>query len=280
MQVEAFRLPEFYPRLKTSVFEATLTAYCPDNSPEIDSERRRPTVIVCPGGGYEFTSDREAEPVALHFVSLGYNAFVLRYSVAPSRYPQALLELAASVAFVRKRAEQYLVKPDAVAVCGFSAGGHLACSLGVFWHEPFISDTLGVGAQEIRPDVMLLGYPVITSGVYAHRGSFDALLGKDAPQELVERFSLEKRVTAGTPPAFIWHTFDDDCVPVENSLLLAQALRAHQVTTELHIFPQGPHGLSLCDARTAGPGASDLINPQCAAWVRLCDAFLQHIFGA
>ncbi|MDR3552786.1 MAG: alpha/beta hydrolase, partial [Clostridia bacterium] len=274
MQYCVYKLGDIFPQLKTGVFEPILTSYCPDNTPEVDPDRKFPSIVICPGGGYEFTSDREAEPVALNFAASGYNTFVLRYSLAPARYPQALLELSAAMAFVRRHAEEFHVDPEQIAVCGFSAGGHLACSLGTLWQEPFIAETLKLAAGENRPNAMILCYPVISSGIFAHRGSFDNLLGTDAPAGLLEKTSLEKQVGPGTPPAFIWHTFDDDVVPVQNALLLAQALRDHNVPFELHIFPHGAHGLSLCDSRTDTDTADFLPSPKCSVWTTLCKAWL------
>lgn len=278
MICKTYRLAELFPALKNENFEPTLTAYCPDTSREIDPERRRASVLICPGGGYCFTSDREAEPVALHFVGQGYNAFVLRYSCAPAKYPQALLEASASVALIKRQAAEFHADPAKIAVCGFSAGGHLACSLGTLWAESFIAETLKLAPEENRPAGMILGYPVITSGEFAHRGSFDALLGQDAPAEKIVSLSLETRVTDKTPPAFIWHTANDDGVPVQNSLFLADALSRNNIPFELHIFPQGVHGLSLCDRRTGNGGVLD--NPHCGQWTELCVNWLRFTFGA
>lgn len=258
--------------------EPTVTAYCPNVSPELDQNAKRISVLICPGGSYEFCSFREAEPIALAFNSLGYNAFVLNYSVAPVRYPQALLEVSASVALIRSKAEYFHADPQKIAVCGFSAGGHLAASLGVFWNEQFITDTLSIGEGSNRPNAMILGYPVITSGKYAHQGSMDCLLGKNAPKELVEKMSLELQVSENTPPTFIWHTFDDDCVPCENTLLFANALRGKNIPFELHIFPKGVHGLSLSNKITAKYKEQDL--PHVAKWFNLCHEWLELIFNS
>lgn len=255
---------------------ATLTAYCPDNSPEIDPKRARAAVIVCPGGGYVMTSDREAEPIALEFVSKDLNVFVLRYSCAPARYPQALLELAASAAFVRREAARFQTDPEKLAVCGFSAGGHLACSLGVSWNEPFLSDKLGISNTMFCPNAMILGYPVVTPEYSDCAQSFPNLLGPGATKEQNEAQSLDRKVGPHTPPAFIWHTFDDSAVPVQNSFSLAQALRKNGVPFDLHIFSHGPHGLSLCDSRT---GTGDWLNPDCAVWPQLCENWLKHLFS-
>lgn len=229
--------------------EPSLTTYIPDNSVEVDPARRRPAIIVCPGGGYNMLSFREAEPIALEFMARGYAAFVLNYEVAPVRYPAALLQLSAAVAVVRRRADEFGVDPDAIAVTGYSAGGHLTASLGCFWNKPFIAEKLGLAPGENKPNAMVLGYPVIIGdGPFANKGSIDNLLGADATHEEREKMSLEKCVTSDTAPAFIWHTFFDQCVAVENALEFAAALRRENIRFELHIFEDGQHGLSTCNA--------------------------------
>lgn len=245
----------------TSESQAYLTTYVLDNSHEIDPTRQRPAIIICPGGGYEMTSDREAEAVAIKMLSYGFHAFVLRYSVAPAAFPTALLELASSVSLVRKNYQQWHVDPEKIVVAGFSAGGHLAASLGVFWQEEFIVKALGGENKDWQPNGLLLSYPVITSGEFAHQGSFDTLIGK-AARISREELSLEKQISQATPPTFLWHTVADEAVPVENSLLFVQGLRKYQIPFELHLFPQGGHGLGLATTETGKHG----IQQACAQW--------------
>ena len=257
--------------------DARLYTYILDNFEEIDSNRTRPLVLICPGGGYEFTSDREAEAVAVQYIARGFHACVLRYSVAPAEFPQSLCELAWSVAYLREHAKEYGIKPDKIIVSGFSAGGHLACSLGVFWKKPFLSETLGVSAEQIRPNGMILCYPVITSGEYAHRGSFEALLEEDAydPEKRKEQ-SLELQVTKDTPPTFLWHTEPDDCVPVENSLFFFEALHKNKIPVEMHIYPAGGHGLSLANEETKRQDGSG-IQPECQSWMELACGWMSRL---
>lgn len=230
----------------TIYLPAPLTVWIPDNSPEMNNDRTRPTVIICPGGGYEFTSDREAEPIALSLVAAGCNAAVLRYSCKPAVFPQALNELAESVSYIRSRADWHVCS-NLIFVMGFSAGAHLAASLGSFWNKPIINTP----GPEVRPDGMILCYPVISSGPFAHQGSFTALLGEQVlNQNLRDTVSLENQVSKDTPPAFIWHTFEDELVPVENSLDYARELRRHDVPVELHVYRRGKHGLSSATANT------------------------------
>lgn len=229
-------------------YQPTMSVYLPDNSKEMNIDRKRPTIVVCPGGGYGYTSAREAEPIALKFLSVGFNAVVVHYSVAPATFPAALYELSYAVSKVRENAEEWNVDTNKIVVIGFSAGGHLAASLGVFWNKDFVKEYFGFKGGENKPNGMILSYPVISSGEKAHRGSFNNLLGEKANDaEMLELVSLEKQVSEDTPPAFIWHTFNDACVPVENTLAMATALREKDIPFEMHIYPDGPHGLSLAN---------------------------------
>ena len=258
---------------------ATLTSYVRSNSPEIEPDRKRPSVLICPGGGYYLTVDREAEPSALAFLSKGYNAFVLDYSTREESdpvYPAQLLEASAAVAYIRRNSDRYHVKKDSVCICGFSAGGHLAANLGTMWTESFLSETLELSEGENRPDGMILAYPVITSGKYANKGSFQFLLNdENPPEEMLEKLSLEKRVGKHTPPAFIWHTLTDDMVPVENSFLFAEAMKGAKVPFELHIYPEGVHGLGLGNRETRD-NKDFRENPHVESWFDLCAAWIDR----
>lgn len=257
--------------------KAYINVYIPDNSEEIDINKQRKTIIICPGGGYVMTSDREAEPVAFKLLSEGFNVIVLRYSVAPNRFPTALLELSATIDYVRKMSETWNVDTNKVIICGFSAGAHLIASLGVLWNKDFISETLKIDKYNIKPNGMILSYPVITSGEFAHKGSFDNLLGEDASVEEREKYSLEKLVSKDTPKTFLWHTFNDDVVPVENSLFFANSLRKNNVPFELHIFPDGVHGLSLCNETSANKDNINHINKQVESWFELAVKWIKKI---
>jgi len=260
-------------------FQPKLTVYLPDNSPEIDINRKRPMVIVCPGGAYALTSDREAEPIALKYLSAGIAAAVLRYSVGTAKYPAPQLELAKAVAMVRENAETWNIDSNKIIVSGFSAGGHLAASYSTLWNRAFITEYFGYHNQENKPNGMILSYPVITSGPKAHRGSFEFLLGdKKNDPELLEMLSVEKQVTADTPPAFIWHTCDDQAVPVENSLMLASAMVEAGINVELHIFPKGVHGLSLANRETSSDeAASFFVVPECQVWIDMAIRWVENL---
>ena len=261
----------FEPVLFEKFPEATLTPMCFTN-PDGKMFTPRRAVIVCPGGGYNHVSPREAEPVAAQFLAAGYAPFILNYGVGENATDyRPLKQLALSVRYVRENAEKYCVDPRFVFVCGFSAGGHLAASLGTLWKSPVL-DEICEGAERdiVRPTGMILGYPVITSGEFGHRGSFSKLCGKEDPTEAeLDAWSLEKQVSADTCPAFIWHTFEDKGVPVENSLLLARAMSAAGRHYELHVFPNGRHGLSLCNELTASGKPEVNVVPHNEQWITL-----------
>jgi len=258
------------PLIKTFVLEKndkkniTLTAYVASVTDELPYNQKRPGVIICPGGAYRYLSNREGEPPALAFLAAGINAFVLDYSAADDgtgkTFPSQLIEIATAIKFVKDNAEEFHVDPEKIFVNGYSAGGHLAASLGTLHSSSYVKEALGVSDNELRPAGMVLAYPVITSGEKAHRGSFNNLLGEKANDpEALRAVSLEHQVDDNTPPAFIWHTRTDGAVPVENSLLFATALAAHNVPFEMHIYPEGPHGMSLATdvVRTADPHVAE-----------------------
>ena len=258
-----------------SLPDTKLTLFLQRRSEELQT-KTRPLVLICPGGGYRFTSDREADPLALQFLSMGYHAAVLRYSCSPAVYPTALMELAACVKLIRQNADAWDVEPDHIFVLGCSAGGHLAASLGTLWNQDFLRQALDIPKEKasiLRPDGLILCYPVITSGEFAHQGSFQHLLG-DRVEEMWEELSLEKRVTTDTPPVFIWHTFTDETVPVENSLLFVSALRKANIPTEFHLYPKGCHGLSLANQLTNNALGIKL-QEECTSWIHLAHTWLE-----
>lgn len=268
-----------YPiQVEGSLPDSKLITYIQEDSESL-AINTRPLILICPGGGYAYTSDREAEPIALAFLAMGYHAAVLRYSCAPAKYPTALLELAAAIALIRKNAKDWHVDADKIIVQGCSAGGHLAACLGMFWDEDFVAEGVGLTAAEhglLKPNGMILCYPVITSGEFAHRGSFENLLG-DREAELGAKMSLENQVTDKTPRAFIWGTFTDQAVPMENSLLLVSAMRRANIPVEYHLYPRGCHGLALASRLTVTESGKEL-QEECTTWVALAATWLEHLF--
>lgn len=206
--------------------EVTLTVYITDKSKEMKENEKLPAVLVLPGGGYRFCSDREAEPIALSYLANGFNAFVLRYSLnEKAEFPIPLNDATAALKFIRENAVEFCTDPQRIAVCGFSAGGHLAAALSTMSDE--------------KPNACILGYPCILE-------SIGSILAKPIP-------SLEKYVTEQTPPTFIFAAADDSTVPIENSLCYALELKKHGVSFEMHIFDRGEHGFSLANDMVCNP---------------------------
>ena len=256
-----------------------LTAYLQEKMPADPADYRLPAVMIYPGGGYRHLSPREAEPIAMEFAARGYQTFILYYSLAPRRYPQPLLDGAKAMTLIRDRAEEWNVDPHRIAICGFSAGGHAAALLGCLWKDPVI-EAAGLSCRKARPDALILGYPVITAKEgECHEESFSCLLGEEETHDPLRRreMSLETRVTGDNPPTFLWHTAADQLVPVASSLYMAKALADHQVPFELHIYPEGRHGLALAVRRTSG-GSADREYPEVADWIRLCCNWLDRLW--
>lgn len=216
----------------------------------------RPCMIVAPGGGYRYCSTGESEPVAVKFYEKGFQTFVLVYTCNPLMdvplLTQPMKDLSRAARCVRKNAARFHIRTDRLIFCGFSAAGHLCASVSNHWQD-VREENPEFQAYSNRPNAVILGYPVITSGKYAHRGTIEALTGegKSETGELAEYFSLERQVTADTPPTFLWATATDETVPVENSLLYARALKERDVPFALHIFSKGRHGLSTADEKWA-----------------------------
>jgi acetyl esterase/lipase len=204
-------------------------------------------IIVCPGGGYGRLAPHEGHDVALWLNRLGVTAFVLKYRLGPRyQHPAMLRDAQRAIRTVRARAAEWKVDPQRIGIMGFSAGGHLASTAATHFDDgkPQAGDPIERASS--RPDLAILGYPVITmTRPFTHSGSLKNLLGENPDPQLVELLSNEKQVSAGTPPTFLFHTVDDGGVPVENSTLFADALRRHKVPYEMHLFEHGRHGVGL-----------------------------------
>jgi acetyl esterase/lipase len=260
----------------------TLTTYLLENFETLDPLRKRPLIIICPGGGYEHLSVREGEAVAIRMNSLGFQAAILNYSLAPMNFPAAICDAAEAVQYARQHAAQWYIDPDKIVLCGFSAGGHLAASLGCFWNRAPVITTqnslfkdVSYKPAQIRPNAILLCYPVITSGEFCHERSIQNVLGTTTH---IDRafVSLEKQVTDDVPPVFMWHTNADETVSAENSLLFATALRQHHIPFEYHLFSCGVHGLGLATAETSVPSGRT-IEPECAVWPELFATWFKEL---
>ncbi len=208
----------------------------------------RPSVLILPGGAYRFTSDREAEPVAAEYLARGFNCFILRYSVSPSRFPVSLIETGYVVRSMRENAGKWLVDGNGIFLAGFSAGGHLAASYGAYRESGILTSVLGGSAADYAVKGLILGYPVISDDFEGEfdgtRQSYLNLLGKDPDPELKRRLDLENAVTPRYPPCFIAHAADDNVVPAATSLRFAGKLSENGVPFELHIYEKGGHGFS------------------------------------
>ena len=231
--------------------DAFLELYLREKTYEFVNHDKRPLAIIFPGGGYHWLADREAEPIALQFVRAGFQACVLRYSVrkdeknGPALGDTPLHEAACAIAYARAHADDWGIDPEKITVIGFSAGGHLAASIATLWNAP---ERTGVPAQECRPSAAVLCYAVMTAFGPTHPGSVRNLLGSDGPTERDALYSPDCNVTQDTVPCFIWHTKEDNTVPVEGALKMANALQNAGVPYALHIYTHGHHGLSLATA--------------------------------
>ena len=232
--------PEEYQRPHSFGFIPNVHAFLHEDDTD------RPAILVVPGGGYGYCSEREGEPVARCFHEAGYQTFVLTYTTnllfLDPLMDQPLKDIARAVRILRSKAEEFHLIKDRLFVCGFSAGGHLTASLGNYWNTVSDPEYEGISC---RPDAMLLCYPVITSGEYTHQHSMEALLGNNPSQELLQHWSMECHVNSDTPPSFVFQTAGDESVPVENSFLMAKALKQAGIPFSYHVFTTGGHGLSI-----------------------------------
>ena len=226
-----------------SGFRPGITTYILDNT---EGSPLRPMVVIFPGGGYEMKAENwEGERVAIEYNRAGFNASVVDYPVYPDIHPQPLLAAAEAICFVRRNALQWGCQSDMIVALGFSAGGHLAASLSTLWNKGILEE-YGIDPALARPDASVLCYPVITTGKGTHLGSVINLTGKNDPESKEWKLlSVENQVDSETPPAFLWHTYEDSVVGVENSLSYALSLRKCGVPFELHVYVEGDHGLSL-----------------------------------
>jgi len=245
----------------SNVNSPTLTVFTP-----AAGKANGTAVIICPGGGYVHLSfTHEGTVPAQWFNSLGVTAFVLKYRLQEYGYPAPLRDVLRAIRLVRSRASEFGLRADRIGVLGFSAGGHLSASAATLYDSPEGRTGAALDATSARPDFAMLIYPVITfQAPFAHSGSRTALIGKNAPDELVRHLSLELQVTKNTPPVFIVQGENDRTVPVENSLLFYQALKTAGVPAEIHLFAKGPHGFGM------NPGLGAISD-----WPRLCEVWLR-----
>ncbi len=247
----------------------TLTFY------QLDGVKLRGLVLILPGGGYQHTSDREGEPIALQFAAAGYHAAVLNYRVAPDQHPKPLLDGLRALTMIENMAQQWHIDMSQVFLCGFSAGGHLCASVSNLYKKKQGKTVDGIDLKGLKIKGSILAYPVIVYGEHMHEGSFKNLLGEGRERDVYEAMSMEKLVNADTPPSFLWHTVEDGAVPVENSLMYVSALRKAGKPFELHIYPDGGHGLSLA---TKEVSVNEMgVIPHVATWMNLCLEWMEGL---
>lgn len=254
-----------------------LTCLLTDRPNDADTPWQRPAVIVVPGGGYSNTSKREAEPVALEFLSRGYQAFYLHYKTGIAKevaYPEQLLELSYTVDYVKKNAEKFNVNAKEIFVVGFSAGGHLVGNLAVEYDK--VSEKAGK-TLDAKPTAVGLIYPVISS-IHGHMGSYNNLLhsySDEEKAELLKTLNLNEAVTENTPPAFLCATATDITVPADNALRYAYACANNGVDYELHIYPEGKHGLSTATKEINADAPKEVLT-RMRRWLDDCDLFFRR----
>jgi acetyl esterase/lipase len=204
-------------------------------------------MVICPGGAYTHLAPHEGNDYALWLNRHGVTCFVLKYRLGSNgyHYPAEFQDVTRALRWVRAHADDFKIDPKRIGIMGSSAGGHLASMAMTRFDSGDTNSADTIERQSSRPDIGILCYPVITMGEFTHQGSKDMLLGKNPPPELVQATSSELNVTSNTPPCFIWQTSEDKTVPVENSLLFAEALRKNHVPFDLHIYQKGAHGLGL-----------------------------------
>lgn len=236
----------------------TLTIYLPAKTDSLST-----AVIICPGGGYaRLAIEHEGHEVAKRFNELGMAAFVLKYRIPndtcmTNKEIVPLQDAQRAIQFVREKATEWKINPQKIGIMGFSAGGHLASTAGTHFTETTIDNPKQIS---LRPDFLILAYPVISFENNVHEGSRDNLIGKNASVEKIKYYSNEQQVTAQTPITFLVHAADDKTVPVQNSIDFFTALKKHNVKAELHIYERGGHGFGLHNPTTKDEWFERLIN--------------------
>ena len=246
--------------------------HCPTPR-EYSTNRRRPAVLVIPGGGYGSNSTREDLAIALRFLAHGYVPFMLNYAIAPQKFPTQLREAAMAMRYIRENAAEYEVDPTMVAAIGFSAGGHLCGMLGMMYDCPEVGDI--APAAVLRPDALALCYPVTLGWGPTHEGTMHTISGGDAA--LRQRLSLDTQVRSDMPPVFLWHTRDDKTVPCRNSIILAQKLDEAGVDFTFHLYRHGCHGLSTGDVMTYRSYAVPSSSADAPGWLDSCVQFWSDV---
>ncbi len=266
--------------LYPSTEKVTIDAFEKDKEPPffhyfkaLPDSANRSAILICPGGGYANLADQhEGNDIARYFNNLGYDAFVLHYRLNNKdqqghNYPAQYNDVTTAIRIIKSRAKEWKLDPDRIGVIGFSAGGHLASTLGTMIKPGDKKSKVVLEKFSTRPAFMILIYPVISmSTKYAHRGSRENLLGKNPELSLMDSLSTEKRVTSLTPPTFIVFSEDDNVVDVQNGVIFYQALKKEGVPASIHIYDHGGHGYGMAPK-----------DPVLNTWPFLCSQWLKRL---
>lgn len=288
--------------------DVILTSYILDDSPEMLKGKKRPAILICPGGACMNCSDREAEPVAIRFAAMGYHAFVLRYSVYMEGkggfpditsplvrkehciHPNPIREIGKAILYIGEHAEEWLVDMEKLAICGFSAGAHNCALYAVNWDQPVLTGYFQVEKKRLKPAAVILGYPLtdycylkemmgddpVAQGLFTISNT--AFLGTgEPPEELLREVSPVYHINEKMPPVFIWSTASDDLVPVQHSIRMAHALADQKIPFEMHLFEEGCHGLALADQTSAE--AKSHVQEDVGQWVGMAESWLEKRFA-
>lgn len=271
--------------------------YLQEPNKEIDINRKSPVMIIVPGGAYMWTSWREEEPIALEFLSKGFSCIVAKYATEGlsfydgkhdyskdpvTTFPNPLVDLAKTIAYVRKNADKWSLDKDSVNVIGFSAGGNLTAQLGTYWNTDWLEKLAGKNRKEYQPNSICLAYGAPHMAMTPEKDRYKqtkkfsgpnmidyATLGHNQSQKRIKMVNMIDAVTKDVPPTFIWHTMEDPYVPVASALHFAEQLEEKMVPFELHIYQKGKHGLALADFRTDSKKDRSQSNKQASSWKRL-----------
>ena len=247
-----------------------LTAYLHENIEMVSPNRVRPAILIVPGGAYGGICDREGEPIALKFFEKGFQVFLLEYSCGDLAYPNAFKEMAMAMIYVRQHCAEWNIIKNKVVAIGFSAGGHLVGTLGanneLIWRD--ILKDVG-NKEEICPDSIILSYPVVDiSGKYKHEDTTKNLT--QGNKALGQQLDLYNLINTKSSPAFIWHTYEDNLVPYENSFLLAKAYSENKIPFSFHIYEKGYHGQCMKDLECWEERCLPYLAEECSVWFETC----------
>lgn len=282
--------------------KASYTMYLMDNSLEIEADRKHPAIVICGGGGFVYISEKEKEPVALHFLNNGYQAFVLNYttkSTGDGAYPTPLFDLAKMVLTIRENADKWNIDPDNIFLIGFSAGGGICGSLATQWNEAFLAKKLNTTSEKLRPTAAVLAYPLIDfyyqnkkamEGIngdeiveFKHekmkksdliRMAIVAAVGEDTSSEALKEASPINHISKDTIPMFIWGTANDNMIFSNQLLMFAEQLGNNKIPYEIHVFENGKHASSISNYNSTPKGED--INTDIAMWLSMAMAFFNR----